>query len=67
MFPNMLIPFGDIAAVAGSVVVWWASRQEVPYTHRMHAILIPARIEIAAGIRAFQEVPRKSPPPPPSR
>mmetsp|Transcript_20714 Transcript_20714/g.62420 ORF Transcript_20714/g.62420 Transcript_20714/m.62420 type:complete len:383 (-) Transcript_20714:334-1482(-) len=42
--------------VAGSVVVWWASRQEVPYTHRMHAILIPARIEIAAGIRAFQEI-----------
>ena len=42
----------------GGVVVWLASRQEIPYTHRRHAVLISQETEKSLGIQAFEQVPR---------
>ena len=45
-------------ATAGSTVfIWWASREEVPYTHRKHSILVPQWIEQQMGEQTFQQVP----------
>ncbi len=37
--------------------IWWASREEVPYTHRKHSILVPQWIEQQMGEQTFQQVP----------
>ena len=41
---------------AGGAVVWVSSRQQVPYTHRMHAILISPEDEKEMGAAAFKQV-----------
>lgn len=45
-----------IAAGAASGAVWWLSLQEVPYTGRRHAMLVPVSTEKALGQAAFDQV-----------
>lgn len=40
----------------GGAIVWVSSRQEVPYTGRMHAILVNPEQEIELGQQTFQQV-----------
>ncbi|KAL4855091.1 Mitochondrial metalloendopeptidase OMA1 [Chlorella vulgaris] len=40
----------------GGVVVWVSSRQEIPYTKRMHAILVSPQSEAEMGQQTFQQV-----------
>lgn len=41
---------------AGAIVVWATSRQEIPYTGRMHAILVNTATERALGEQTFRQV-----------
>ena len=45
-----------VAAGGVAAAVWWSSRQEVPYTHRMHAVLVPLSVELELGDLIFQRV-----------
>ena len=42
-------------------MVWFLSRQEIPYTHRMHVILVPVSTELSIGVATFKQVPPPSP------
>ena len=44
------------AAVAGGSVVWYSSRQEIPFTHRMHAILVTTEMERQLGESTFAQI-----------
>ena len=46
------------AAAGSTVFIWWASREEVPYTHRKHSILVPQWVEQQMGEQTFQQVPQ---------
>ncbi|KAL3138676.1 hypothetical protein ABBQ32_006432 [Trebouxia sp. C0010 RCD-2024] len=43
-------------AAGGSFVVWVSNREEVPYTGRMHCILVPTSIEQSIGETTFQQI-----------
>lgn len=45
-----------IVGGAGVILVWATSRQEVPYTGRMHAILVNTATERALGEQTFRQV-----------
>ncbi|KAF8057924.1 oma1 [Scenedesmus sp. PABB004] len=45
------------AAALGGASYWWSCRQEVPYTHRHHAIMMVSNaMELHIGQQTFQEV-----------
>ena len=46
-------------------VVYYSSLQEIPFTHRRHAILISVEMEKELGKSAFEQVIFFGPPPPP--
>lgn len=46
--------FGVLAF--GGVIVWFQSREEIPYSHRKHAILLSAASERALGEHIYQQV-----------
>lgn len=48
--------YSDCVAGGTCGTVWWLSLQEVPYTGRRHAILLPASAEIALGKETFDNV-----------
>jgi hypothetical protein len=50
-YPVVLVVGG-----AGVIVVWATSRQEIPYTGRMHAILVNTATERALGEQTFRQV-----------
>ncbi|GAB4823202.1 hypothetical protein N2152v2_010248 [Parachlorella kessleri] len=41
---------------AGSLVVWYSSRQEVPYTGRKHSVLVSSEMEQELGLETFKQV-----------
>lgn len=41
---------------AGGGYIWYTSREEVPYTGRMHAILVDPSTELQLGAETYQEV-----------
>eukprot|EP00882_Tetradesmus_deserticola_P023045 GHRQ01025076.1.p1 GENE.GHRQ01025076.1~~GHRQ01025076.1.p1 ORF type:complete len:221 (+),score=40.73 GHRQ01025076.1:220-882(+) len=44
-------------AAAGSFAYYWSCRQEVPYTHRHHAIMmVSQKMELHIGQQTFQQV-----------
>ena len=44
------------AALAGGSVVWYSSREEIPFSHRMHAILITTDMERQLGESTFAQI-----------
>jgi metalloendopeptidase OMA1, mitochondrial len=44
------------AALAGGSAVWYSSREEIPFTHRMHAILVTTDMERQLGEQAFAQI-----------
>ena len=48
--------YATSAAVAGGSAVWYASREEIPFTHRMHAILITTGMERELGESTFKQI-----------
>lgn len=52
--PGLHRMYGD--AGGGVAVVWFFSRQEIPYTHRMHVILMPVSTELSMGVATFKQV-----------
>lgn len=44
------------AALAGGSVVWYSSREEIPFTHRMHAILVTTEMERQLGESTFAQI-----------
>lgn len=43
-------------AAGGSFVIWLTTREEIPYTGRMHCILVPTSIEQSIGESTFKQV-----------
>lgn len=43
-------------AAGGSFVVWVANREEIPYTGRMHCILVPTSVEQSIGESTFKQI-----------
>lgn len=40
---------------AGGVLIWYSNREEVPYTHRKHCILVSGARELATGLHLFEQ------------
>ena len=43
-------------AAGGSFLIWFTNREEIPYTGRMHCILVPTSIEQSIGESTFKQV-----------
>jgi len=49
-----------VLVAGGAAVAWYVSRQEVPYTHRRHAVFVSTALEQRIGESQFQQVGRRA-------